>query len=80
MPGSLPASASENLLLPLRPRPSPFSPRCCRRCHGNRRRLKLRGRLEGRARVSEGGAEPVGEGEEWDKTRGAGPEPRRRSG
>lgn len=75
MPGSLPVSASENLFLPLRPRPSPFSPRCCRRCHGNRRRLKLRGRLEGRARVSEGGAEQVGEGGEWEKTGGIGPDP-----
>lgn len=66
-PGSLPAWGSENLSLPLRPRPSPFSPRCCRRCHGNRRRLKLRGGLEGRARVSEGGAERGGRGESGER-------------
>lgn len=81
MPSSLAVSlVSEHLFLPLRPRPSPFSPRCCRRCHGNRRRLKLRGGLEGRARGAGGGAEQVGEGGKWGKTRGIWPESRRRSG
>lgn len=77
---SLSAGVSEHLFLPLRPRPSPYSPRCCRRCHGNRRRLKLRGGLEGRARVAEGGAEQVGEGGKWGKTGGIWLESRRRSG
>lgn len=37
------------------------------RCHGNRRRLKLRGVQEGRARVVEGGAEQVGVGESRER-------------